>query len=90
MRNISHPVDNRKNVLYTICEISLIFYRKEVYPEAWCSGKVVEKKLLTAAIAMYAKKGYRSTTANEIAAEAGVSTGIAYRYLSLIMSLILK
>lgn len=44
MRNISHPVDNRKNVLYTICEISLIFYRKEVYPEAWCSGKVVENK----------------------------------------------
>ena len=39
-----------------------------------------KEKLLTAAIAMYAKSGYHSTTVDEIAAEAGVSTGIAYRY----------
>ena len=39
-----------------------------------------KEKLLTAAIAMYAKNGYHSTTVDEIAAEAGVSTGIAYRY----------
>lgn len=39
-----------------------------------------KEKLLTAAITMYAKNGYHSTTVDEIAAEAGVSTGIAYRY----------
>jgi AcrR family transcriptional regulator len=39
-----------------------------------------KEKLLTAAIAMYAKNGYHGTTVDEIAAEAGVSTGIAYRY----------
>ena len=39
-----------------------------------------KEKLLTAAITMYAKNGYYSTTVDEIAAEAGVSTGIAYRY----------
>lgn len=37
-------------------------------------------KLLNAAFAMYGKKGYYQTTVDEIAAEAGVSTGIAYRY----------
>ena len=36
--------------------------------------------LLKAALAMYGKKGYHDTTVDEIAAEAGVSTGIAYRY----------
>ncbi len=38
------------------------------------------EKILQSAIEMYAKKGYHSTTVDEIAAEAGVSTGIAYRY----------
>lgn len=37
-------------------------------------------KLMSAAFAMYSKKGYYQTTVDEIAAEAGVSTGIAYRY----------
>ena len=36
--------------------------------------------LLKAALFMYGKKGYHKTTVDEIAAEAGVSTGIAYRY----------
>ena len=36
--------------------------------------------ILQAALSMYAKKGYHKTTVDEIAAEAGVSTGIAYRY----------
>ena len=38
------------------------------------------EKLLKAAISMCAKNGYHRTTVDEIAAEAGVSTGIAYRY----------
>lgn len=38
------------------------------------------ENILRAALEMYAKKGYYSTTVDEIAAEAGVSTGIAYRY----------
>ncbi len=38
------------------------------------------ENLLKAAIAMYSKKGYHKTTVDEIAAEAGLSTGIAYRY----------
>ena len=36
--------------------------------------------ILKAALAMYEKKGYHKTTVDDIAAEAGVSTGIAYRY----------
>ena len=36
--------------------------------------------LLKAALAMYEKKGYHKTTVDDIAAEASVSTGIAYRY----------
>ena len=39
-----------------------------------------KEKILRAALAMYEKKGYHKTTVDEIAAEAGVSTGIAYRY----------
>ena len=39
-----------------------------------------KEKLLKAAITMYTKNGYHRTTVDEIAAEAGVSTGIAYRY----------
>ena len=39
-----------------------------------------KENLLKAALAMYAKKGYHKTTVDEIAAEAGLSTGIAYRY----------
>ena len=38
------------------------------------------ENLLKAALAMYQKKGYHKTTVDDIAAEAGVSTGIAYRY----------
>ena len=38
------------------------------------------ENLLKAALAMYEKKGYQKTTVDDIAAEAGVSTGIAYRY----------
>jgi len=37
-------------------------------------------KLMNAAFSMYGRKGYYQTTVDEIAAEAGVSTGIAYRY----------
>jgi len=36
--------------------------------------------LLKAALLMYEKKGYHKTTVDDISAEAGVSTGIAYRY----------
>lgn len=39
-----------------------------------------KEKLLKAALLMYEKKGYQKTTVDDIAAEAGVSTGIAYRY----------
>ena len=39
-----------------------------------------KENLLKAALAMYEKKGYHKTTVDDIAAEAGVSTGIAYRY----------
>jgi AcrR family transcriptional regulator len=39
-----------------------------------------KEKLLKAALSMYEKKGYHKTTVDDIAAEAGVSTGIAYRY----------
>ncbi|MCR5142273.1 MAG: TetR/AcrR family transcriptional regulator [Ruminococcus sp.] len=38
------------------------------------------ENLLKAALAMYEKKGYHNTKVDDIAAEAGVSTGIAYRY----------
>ena len=38
------------------------------------------ENLLKAALALYEKKGYHKTTVDDIAAEAGVSTGIAYRY----------
>lgn len=36
--------------------------------------------LLKAALVMYEKKGYHKTTVDDISVEAGVSTGIAYRY----------
>ncbi len=39
-----------------------------------------KQKLMQAAFAMYVKKGYHSTTVDDIAAEAELSTGIAYRY----------
>ena len=39
-----------------------------------------KEKLLESALEMYAKKGYHRTTVDEIAAQAGVSIGIAYRY----------
>ena len=37
-------------------------------------------KIMDAAFHMYSQKGYYQTTVDEIAKEAGVSTGIAYRY----------
>ena len=39
-----------------------------------------KENLLKAALSMYEKKDYHKTTVDDIAAEAGVSTGIAYRY----------
>lgn len=39
-----------------------------------------KENLLKAALAMYEKTGYHNTTVDSIAAHAGVSTGIAYRY----------
>ena len=39
-----------------------------------------KEKILRSALSMYSKKGYHCTTVDEIAAEADVSTGIAYRY----------
>ncbi len=38
------------------------------------------KKLLDTAIHLYVKKGYHYTTVDEVAASAGLSTGVAYRY----------
>ncbi len=38
------------------------------------------EKLLVTALELYMKKGYHSTTVDEIAKGAGLSTGIAYRY----------
>ena len=52
---------------------------KKVEPVQARSQKTREK-LLKAALSMYEKKGYHKTTVDDIAAEAGVSTGIAYRY----------
>lgn len=52
---------------------------KKVQPVQARSHKTREN-LLKAALAMYEKKGYHKTTVDDIAAQAGVSTGIAYRY----------
>ena len=38
------------------------------------------EKLLKSALELYTKKGYHSTTVDEIAKNAGLSTGVAYRY----------
>ena len=43
-------------------------------------SRQTRENILAAALSMYEKKGYHSTTVDEIAAQAGVSTGIAYRY----------
>ena len=43
-------------------------------------AQLTKEKLLTAALEMYVKQGYHNTTVDEIAAHAGLSTGIAYRY----------
>ena len=43
-------------------------------------SRQTRESILAAALSMYEKKGYHSTTVDEIAAQAGVSTGIAYRY----------
>lgn len=49
--------------------------------------KIVQKraletreKLLKSALKLYTEKGYHSTTVDEIAKNAGLSTGVAYRY----------
>ena len=38
------------------------------------------EKLLKSALKLYTEKGYHSTTVDEIAKNAGLSTGVAYRY----------
>lgn len=38
------------------------------------------KKLLEVALQLYVEKGYHYTTVDEVAASAGLSTGVAYRY----------
>ena len=38
------------------------------------------EKLLKSALELYTEKGYHSTTVDEIAKHAGLSTGVAYRY----------
>lgn len=38
------------------------------------------EKLLKSALMLYTEKGYHSTTVDEIAKNAGLSTGVAYRY----------
>ena len=38
------------------------------------------EKLLQAALKMYTQQGYYATTVDQIAKEAGLSTGVAYRY----------
>ena len=38
------------------------------------------EKLLKSALELYTVKGYHSTTVDEIAKNAGLSTGVAYRY----------
>ena len=38
------------------------------------------EKLLKSALKLYTEKGYHSTTVDEIAKNAGMSTGVAYRY----------
>src|SRR5512146_480897 len=40
------------------------------------------RRILEAALALFARKGYEGTTMREIAAEAGCSLGLAYRYFA--------
>jgi AcrR family transcriptional regulator len=40
------------------------------------------QRILEAALALFARKGYEGTTMREIAAEAGCSLGLAYRYFA--------
>lgn len=86
MRFFSHPIDILPKVWYTKSEDNLTLFSEEgeimenTAKPVQARSQKAREKLLKAAIAMYAKKGYHRTTADEIAAEAGVSTGIAYRY----------
>ena len=41
---------------------------------------VTRQKILTSAVEMYASKGYQKTTVDDIAKNAGLSVGVAYRY----------
>ncbi len=41
---------------------------------------VTRQKILASALEMYTSKGYQKTTVDEIAKNAGVSVGVAYRY----------
>ncbi|MBQ5310855.1 MAG: TetR/AcrR family transcriptional regulator [Oscillospiraceae bacterium] len=43
-------------------------------------SRKTRENLIISALSMYERKGYHKTTVDDIAAEAGVSTGIAYRY----------
>lgn len=49
-----------------------------------------QNKIMNAAFTMYSRQGYYRTTVDEIAAEAGVSTGIAYRYFKNKKDLLLR
>ena len=53
---------------------------KNVKQPVQARSLTTKELLMKAALEMYVKKGYHSTTMDEIAAEAGMSTGIAYRY----------
>ena len=41
---------------------------------------VTRQKILTSAVEMYASEGYQKTTVDDIAKNAGLSVGVAYRY----------
>ena len=41
---------------------------------------VTRQKILDSAVGMYASKGYQKTTVDDIAKNAGLSVGVAYRY----------
>ena len=43
-------------------------------------ARMTREKLFVSALGLYIKKGYHNTTVDEIAENAGLSTGIAYRY----------
>jgi len=50
--------------------------RRELTPKA----RRTRERILEAALALFAEKGYEATTMRDIAKEAGASLGLAYRY----------